>query len=85
MTDNGFWMLNSVSDAQLQSALRSLLAHGSRTEARIVAHLAELEERRLTSHANPRGDIAVIFASCAPRTIACWRSKNSARATLRSG
>ena len=47
MENSGFWRLNSVSDGQLQADLRTLLASGARTEARIIAHLAELEDRRL--------------------------------------
>jgi hypothetical protein len=42
-----FWDLESVSDAQLRSGLTSLLANGYRTEARIIAHIAEVEERKL--------------------------------------
>jgi len=42
-----FWDLRRVSDDQLRLGLASLLASGSRTEARIVAHIAEVEERKL--------------------------------------
>jgi hypothetical protein len=42
-----FWDLGRVSDAQLRSGLSSLLANGYRTEARILAHIAEVDERRL--------------------------------------
>jgi hypothetical protein len=42
-----FLDLGSVSDAQLRSGLTSLLANGYRTEARIIAHIAEVEERKL--------------------------------------
>jgi len=42
-----FWLLESVSDAQLRRSLSELLANSGRTEARIIAHLAEVEERRL--------------------------------------
>ena len=47
MESGDFWLLGHVSDAQLRSALLDLLTIGARTEARIVAHLAEVEERRL--------------------------------------
>jgi hypothetical protein len=40
-------MLNEVSDSELQGRLKDLLRAGSRTEARIVAHLAEVDARRL--------------------------------------
>ena len=42
-----FWELGGISDEQLRSGLAALLASGYRTEARIVAHIAEVEERRL--------------------------------------
>jgi hypothetical protein len=42
-----FWALGRVSDTQLRSGLSSLLANGYRTEARILAHIAEVDERRL--------------------------------------
>jgi len=47
MGTRGFWELDEVSDDQLRQDLAKLLANGYRTEARIVAHLAELDERRL--------------------------------------
>jgi 5-methylcytosine-specific restriction endonuclease McrA len=42
-----FWDLGGVSDSQLRSGLAALLASGYRTEARIVAHIAEAEQRKL--------------------------------------
>ena len=42
-----FWQLGLVSDQGLRLALVELLASGYRTEARIVAHIAEVEERKL--------------------------------------
>ena len=39
--------MGHTSDDGLRRGLLELLAGGSRTEARIVAHLAEVEERRL--------------------------------------
>ena len=47
MKDGDFWHLEAVSDAQLQDGLKELLTMGARTEARIVAHLAEVETRKL--------------------------------------
>jgi hypothetical protein len=42
-----FWDLGRISDTQLRSGLGSLLASGYRTEARIIAHIAEVEARKL--------------------------------------
>jgi hypothetical protein len=42
-----FWDLGRISDEQLRAALATLLASGCRTEARIIAHIAEVEERKL--------------------------------------
>jgi HNH endonuclease len=42
-----FWALGAVSDEQLRAGLAALLASGARTEARIVAHLAEVLARKL--------------------------------------
>ena len=42
-----FWDLGNVSDDGLRTQLTTLLASGYRTEARIIAHLAEVDERRL--------------------------------------
>ena len=39
--------LEEVSDARLQTGLSELLTAGFRTEARIIAHLAEVERRKL--------------------------------------
>jgi hypothetical protein len=39
--------LDGVADRDLQAELTRLLASGSRTEARVIAHLAAVEERRL--------------------------------------
>lgn len=47
MTTREFWNLTAVSDERLLQDLGGLLAGGARVEARIVAHLAEVEERRL--------------------------------------
>jgi hypothetical protein len=47
METRGFWQLAEVSDARLRSGLTELLVGGYRTEARIIAHLAEVEQRKL--------------------------------------
>jgi hypothetical protein len=47
MNQRGFWQLELVSDEDLQDELRRLLVVGARTEARIVAHLAEVDARKL--------------------------------------
>jgi hypothetical protein len=43
----GFWKLEHLADAELEGGLRELLARGRQTDARVVAHLAEVETRRL--------------------------------------
>lgn len=47
MEDGDFWRLEGASDLGLQRELMRLLASGYRTEARIVAHIAEVDRRRL--------------------------------------
>jgi hypothetical protein len=47
MSSGAFWELGGVTDRDLQAELARLLASGSHTEARIIAHLAAVEERRL--------------------------------------
>lgn len=47
MENREFWRLEGVSDAGLQTELMQLLASGHRTEARIVAHIAEVDRRKL--------------------------------------
>jgi 5-methylcytosine-specific restriction endonuclease McrA len=47
METREFWRLGRVSDEQLRAGLSALLANGYRTEARIIAHIAEVEERKL--------------------------------------
>jgi hypothetical protein len=60
-----FWDLGRVSDQQLRAGLATLLASGYRTEAHIIAHIAEVEERRI--HAKDGSDY--------------WRSETSAPLT----
>ena len=52
--------MGAVSDARLQSGLVELLTAGYRTEARIVAHLAEVEQRKL----HLRDGCASLFEYC---------------------
>jgi hypothetical protein len=47
MANGAFWELGDVTDRDLQAELARLLANGARTEARLLAHLAAVEERRL--------------------------------------
>lgn len=47
MNGREFWALQDVSNEALEASLSGLLGAGARVEARIVAHLAEAEERRL--------------------------------------
>lgn len=47
MHQRGFWQLDGLSDERLVTGLRELLATEGPMEARIVAHLAELDARRL--------------------------------------
>jgi hypothetical protein len=47
MNGREFWALQGISDDELESSLSGLLGAGARVEARIVAHLAEVEARRL--------------------------------------
>jgi len=47
MKARGFWQLHELSDERLLGSLRELLAAEGRSEARIVAHLAEVDARRI--------------------------------------
>lgn len=59
----GFWELEGSSNVQLQESLLALLASGCRTEARIVAHLAEIDARRLYA----KEACESLFAYCVKR------------------
>ena len=63
MEAHGFWNLSAVSDERLLQELGELLSGGARTEARIVAHLAEVEERRL----HLKADSSSLFDYCLRR------------------
>jgi HNH endonuclease len=58
-----FWAFASISDQQLRSGLTTLLASGCRTEARIIAHIAEIEERKL----HLRDGSSSLFEHCVKR------------------
>lgn len=47
MTEQGVWRINELNDAELEAEVTALLGAGARLEARLVAHLAELDARRL--------------------------------------
>ena len=47
METREFWVLGHVSDERVRAGLKELLASSYRTEARIIAHVAEVEERKL--------------------------------------
>ena len=47
MQARGFWTLSGVSNGELEANLKHLLRDGARTEARVIAHLAEVDARRL--------------------------------------
>jgi hypothetical protein len=65
METGAFGQLGAVSDTHLRRALSDLLASGGRTEARIIAHLAELEERKL--HLKDGSESLYSYSrSCAP-------------------
>src|SRR5687767_9718416 len=53
MKARGFWQLGGLSDERLLGSLRELLAADGRSEARIVAHLAEVDARRIHLKAAP--------------------------------
>jgi hypothetical protein len=62
MKPRGFWLLDEVSDDELVTGLRGLIGRSAWTEARLVAHLAELEARRLHLSASRS-----LFAYCQER------------------
>ncbi|HXK16731.1 MAG TPA: HNH endonuclease signature motif containing protein [Polyangiaceae bacterium] len=62
MKTRGFWRLDDVSDLELVTSLQGLVGQSAWTEARLVAHLAELETRRLHLTASRS-----LFAYCQER------------------
>jgi 5-methylcytosine-specific restriction endonuclease McrA len=51
MNERGFWQLGGVSDGALEVGAAELLGAGARLEARLVAHLAEIDARKLALRA----------------------------------
>ena len=47
MNGRAFWALGDISNEALETSLNRLLGAGARLEARVIAHLAEVEARRL--------------------------------------
>ena len=47
MQARGFWILNDVADGELEANLQDLLRVGACTDASVIAHLAEVDARRL--------------------------------------
>src|SRR5262245_43263420 len=63
MQQLGFWRLESLADGALLDGLVELVGSGRRVLAHVVAHLAEVEERRL--HLD--GGYGSMFAYCVRR------------------
>jgi hypothetical protein len=63
MNGREFWELREVSNEQLETSLGELLGAGARVEARIVAHLAEVDARRL----HLRAGCSSLFDYCRKR------------------
>lgn len=51
MNQRGFWQLGDVDDGELEAGAAELLGAGARLEARLVAHLAEMDARKLALRA----------------------------------
>jgi hypothetical protein len=62
MRTRGFWVFDGVSDVELVTSLKALVGRSAWTEARLVAHLAEVEARRLHLTAS-----SSLFAYCQER------------------
>jgi hypothetical protein len=60
MKARGFWQLGELSDERLVAGLRELLMVEGRNEARIVAHLAEVDDRRI----HLKGAFPSLFEYC---------------------
>jgi 5-methylcytosine-specific restriction endonuclease McrA len=63
MNERRFWKLQHLADAQLEDGLRELVARGRQTDARVLAHLAEVETRRL----HLKSGAESLFAYCQKR------------------
>jgi len=60
MNERGFWELDQLNDAELERELGNLVTHGREVDARVVAHLAEVEARQL----HLKRGAASLFAYC---------------------
>ena len=60
MIERGFWELDTVTDKDLERELHELVARGRAVDARVVAHLAEVEARRL----HLKSGAASLFVYC---------------------
>jgi 5-methylcytosine-specific restriction endonuclease McrA len=63
MNEQSFWKLAYLADVELEVGLRELVARGRQTDARVVAHLAEVETRRL----HLKSGAESLFAYCQKR------------------
>jgi len=63
MNSGQFWSLDHLTDETVQVQLTQLLASAARTEARIIAHIAAIEDRRL----HLRSGCSSLFAYCVER------------------
>jgi hypothetical protein len=63
MSERGFWQLDAVADAELELGLQRLIARGRALDARVVAHLAEVETRKL----HLKSGVPSLFAYCQRR------------------
>src|SRR4026209_2676802 len=66
-----FWQLDALSDAQVLTGVDSLVRSGRRLTAELVAHLSEVEERRL----HLRAAFSSLFGYCISR---CGLSEDEA-------
>src|SRR4051812_4964305 len=63
MSSGHFWSLDHLTDETVQTQLAQLLTSGARTEARIISHIAAIEDRRL----HLKSGCPSLFAYCVER------------------